>query len=194
VTLLSRHLVLIVFVASLVATTVKAEPSQPCQDVPRPLVLSLSKQERPNALALLGGRDAIALSDAQAASLLGLPSPSNTSLAESLLSESISDMQQRRKNELEHQVGSWSVADAEELSALIRYQESSRSSPPRAFLVHAVEGFEATGAFSASQCGETLKIYHGSLGHSTPQPTTVPVIVFLNREPKYVSSTFSVAE
>jgi hypothetical protein len=65
---------------------------------------------------------------------------------------------------------------------------------PRPYLVRAVRGFEGTGTYIARDCGDTLSVFHGSLGSERPPRRPTTLIVFLTHMPIRVNATYSVAE
>jgi hypothetical protein len=95
---------------------------------------------------------------------------------------------------VENHQGSWSADDQQRLDLLAKTMSDAAGSNLRPFLVRAVAKHEATGAFFASVCGESLVMVHGSLGHSTPPSIRVPVIVFLQKRPAAVYVGWQMAE
>jgi hypothetical protein len=144
-------------------------------------------------MRLLNGKEVVGLTDQQAADLIGEP-VGRTSLALARLDSAISQMKAQRQAALKTAEGSWSISDDEELAHLKRLRAGTSARPPRPFLVRGVLGFEDTGGFTVQQCGDRLDALHGSLGRSTPQPQSAPVIVLLSRTPARIHADFSVAE
>jgi hypothetical protein len=183
---------------SATAGIVRAEPAPSpgptsCRDVPAPFVAPIPKPHRADALRLLSSKEVLTLTDQQAAMLLGEP-VGTTSFALERLDAAISELKVQRQAELEHQEGSWSIADSEKLADLVRLRSRVSERPPQPFLLRATMGFEGTGTFLAQQCDSSLYVIHGSLGRSSPQPQSVPVIVLLSQTPLRIHSEISVAE
>lgn len=164
-----------------------------CSDVPRPFVASIPIIHETAADSLLGSRSVLELTDAQASTLLDVAS-GPWSLADTMLSHAITKLEQQREAEMDRQQGSWSVRDAEELASLVRLEQQLTRRAPRPFLVRAVRGFEGTGGYRARECGDTLSVFHGSLGRDVPPPTPSTVVVFLAQMPIRVQATYSVIE
>ena len=154
-----------------------------CHPVPRQLVVPVSNARRPEAMPLLAHDEAITLTDVQAASLIEQTVPTG-GLAGRLIDQAVTDLNARG--------GGFSTKD--ELADLDLFRTEHRLSALRPYLTRAIAKFEGTGAFTADDCGAVLNIIHGSLGHSTPPSTRVPVVVFLDHLPKRVHAAWSIAE
>lgn len=178
-------------VAALAASPASAADA--CKDVPRPFVAPIPAAHAAAAAALLGSQSVADLTDAQASMLLDV-ALGPLSLADTMLSRAIAELEQKREAEMDRQQGSWSLRDADELASLVRLEAQLMQSAPRPFLVRAVRGFEGTGSYGARDCGDTLSVFHGSLGHQTPPPTPSAVVVFLMRKPTRIDASYSVIE
>lgn len=67
-------------------------------------------------------------------------------------------------------------------------------SATRPYLVRAIYGFRGTGSYRISQNKTALIVFHGSLGHTTPEPKKSALVVCLSSQPLEVYGSISVAE
>jgi hypothetical protein len=170
-----------------------AEEQARCKPVPMPLVLSVAPAYRGAAMKKLEAAQVAALSDDEARALLGRPASESRSLANELLDDAIGRLKEQRTDELDHQQGSWSATDEQTLRQLSAARNAPESAELRPYLARALVGFEGTGRFQASDCGDVVDILHGSLGWSPPHPSRRPVIVFLSHRPISTHAVIAVA-
>jgi hypothetical protein len=157
-----------------------------CKKLDDALVAPVPEAARAEAISRLESVSAIALDEPEAARLLGVPA--SEASAAWRLSAAISELEDEKRQ------GSWGPLDQERLDALQAL--SGGAAPPalKPYLVRAVAKNEQTGHFRATRCGDDLVVSHGSLGHSTPRSTRLPLVVFLERAPVNIYVRWSMAE
>jgi hypothetical protein len=173
----------------------KPDPSQ-CTPLERALILPTIPSQRGVAIAQLERTPVIELDPRDVAKMVELPGSNEVSdSASRVVSKTIAELEERKRQELIDHIGSWSLADQsrlEELETLKKKNGTLSSLKP--FLVRAIAKNEFTGEFIASLCGKTLEITHASLGKSTPASVPLPVVVFLNSAPTNVYLSWEMAE
>lgn len=168
--------------------------TQLCHALASAWVFAVPEPYRSNAITMLRSSAIIALTEAQVGALVHERKRQDENFAKRFLSDAIGRLEQRRDDELKHQIGSWTDFDQRTLDELVQLQNERAWSQYSPYLIMAVVGFEHTGGFSAEECGDDLVIGHSSLGRWTPPPSNIPVIVFLDHKPMHIHSEMSVAE
>lgn len=165
-----------------------------CEQTPTKLVQELKPSVRDQSIAMLADVSAFHLSDEDAARLIDVSLGINTSLASTLVATDLEELRARRHRAVVESRDSWSGADEVELASLSESYQAGSYQDYRPYLVRAVAKNEATGHFYASMCEGDLYVEHGSLGHSVPPSTRVPLLVFLSQPPNRVFVTWSMAK
>jgi len=166
---------------------------QDCISIDSALIVPVAVRHRAEAIARLDNTSFIGLNHREVSELLDIPVDAPASGAERIRAAIVA-LEKRRRSELEDHVGSWSLADQDRLARLQHLAVDPGSAALTPFLVRGVAKYEGTGAFMATVCRDSLIISHGSLGHTEPRSTRLPVIVFLLRAPDHLYVEWEMAE
>jgi hypothetical protein len=164
----------------------------PWKQIDEVLIVPVPKEHRPEAIAKLQNTSAVPLGARDASALLDLPAdsaPERTRVLEAIVQKL--DAQRRCKP---CDVGPWTPEDQQHLDHLKAVASKPFSAGLRPFLVRAVARNEVTAGFRAATCGDSLVIFWGGLGHSTPPSIRIPVVLFLQHAPKKVYVEWAMAE
>ena len=141
------------------------------------------------AVRLTAPVSAIELSDENAARLIDAPWEENISLASALVANELDELRARKHRAEVERRDSWNGNNEAALNAQSLKYAAGSYEDYKPYLLRAIAKNEGTGAFYAFICSSGLYIEHGSLGHSIPPSTKVPLVVFLRQQPHRVFVT-----
>ena len=162
-----------------------------CHAIEPDLIVPVAKAAQTEAMELLGRLSSFPLNTSDVSRFTDEQDGDGSAAAR--VAAAILRLQQEKERVLRTRIGSWGGASELRLIELERLQTSARLSSLRPFVVRGVAGFELTGGFNASWCGDDLSVLHISLGASRPSATRVPVVIYLEKRPARVLVGFSVA-
>ncbi len=168
--------------------------AEDCGQIETVLIHPVSPSLRDQGIALLSDVSLVELSDEDAARLIDVPNHTHVPLATALVAAELDELRARRHRAVVERKDSWTGGDEVDLAALSSRYDAGDYQSFRPYLVRAVAKNEGTGGFYASLCKSDLRIEHGSLGHSIPPSTRVPLVVFLRQPPQRVFVTWGMAE
>jgi hypothetical protein len=147
----------------------------------------VASEALPQAIRHLAHRAIAPLSDHDAARLLDLHLDAGESAAATFFAGVIARMNKTRSDELDHQVGSWSLADQSDLDGMVALVTSPRVRDFHPYLVRALVKEGDRSDFMISTCGDAVQIVTDfdldAAAASALHPEKAAVILFLNQPP-----------
>ena len=144
----------------------------------------------PSAIRRLSHTPVTPLGDLEAAALLGIGVSSSGSVASSFFARAIERMNKTRSDALDHQIGSWSLADQQDLEAMNALVSGPRIKGLHPYLARALAKAPLRSGFAIWICGDSVEVI---TEFSLPAPNAIAlmpdraaIVLFLDHAPRTV--------
>ena len=135
----------------------------------------------------------MALTDEEASTLLGLDGPGSGAAAR-YFDARIAELRAMRRQVMEQRQGSWSLADQQDLDAMLAIRNGPRLSSFRPYLVRGLAAAGSDGSFSLQACGPSLVVMNIARGRMPARPVHRALVVFLESAPGDAFPTWAVSD